>query len=80
MGLFRRRATIKFSTLRSQSAEYKADLVRRFAAEALPAFSGPRPRLSPVISKVLSIAEVAQAHAEVEANVTVGKIALTFDA
>ena len=74
---FRKRAEIKFSTLRSQSTEYKGRLVSQFAEEALPHFATGK--LKPVISKVLPIQQAAAAHDEVESNSTVGKIILTFE-
>jgi putative PIG3 family NAD(P)H quinone oxidoreductase len=74
--LFRKRAEIKFSTLRSQPSEYKRALVEAFREEAYPALvSG---KLSPVIQHVLPVEEIQRAHTLVETNATMGKVVLTF--
>lgn len=75
--LFRKRTEIKFSTLRSQSSAYKKKLVDAFTEQALGAFASKD--MAPVISKVLPIQQVAEAHQEVESNATVGKIVLSFE-
>lgn len=62
------------STLRSQSPEYKADLIGRFWAETEPAFRAGR--LRPVIDRVYPLAEVAAAHRYMEENRNFGKIVL----
>lgn len=82
MPLFRRRAEIKFSTLRSQSNEYKASLVAAFEKEVLPYFQAnveEQLRLRPVVTCVLPIEAVEKAHQMIEENTTTGKIVLTFD-
>eukprot|EP00658_Telonema_sp_P-2_P017746 TRINITY_DN16923_c0_g1_i4.p1 TRINITY_DN16923_c0_g1~~TRINITY_DN16923_c0_g1_i4.p1 ORF type:complete len:124 (+),score=44.53 TRINITY_DN16923_c0_g1_i4:1-372(+) len=75
------------STLSSSSAasdvykrqdEYKANLVSSFVEHALPQFTAKDKALVPVISKVLPLEEVREAHRMVGANETIGKVVLTF--
>eukprot|EP00405_Crypthecodinium_cohnii_P005612 CAMPEP_0194763860 /NCGR_PEP_ID=MMETSP0323_2-20130528/20656_1 /TAXON_ID=2866 ORGANISM="Crypthecodinium cohnii, Strain Seligo" /NCGR_SAMPLE_ID=MMETSP0323_2 /ASSEMBLY_ACC=CAM_ASM_000346 /LENGTH=334 /DNA_ID=CAMNT_0039689723 /DNA_START=70 /DNA_END=1074 /DNA_ORIENTATION=- len=72
--IFKKRGGIKFSTLRSQSEEYKASLVSRFSEVALPGFKDGR--LKPVIDKVMPLEDIAKAHSLIEASTTIGKIIL----
>ena len=76
MSLFRKRADLKFSTLRSQPAAYKANLVARFKAEAYDALVAGT--IGPVVQHVLPLAEVQKAHTLLEENNTVGKVVMTL--
>ena len=76
--MFKKRITLRFSTLRSRSDEYKAALVASFAQHALPQFTSKNNSLVPVISKVVPIDEVREAHRLVGGNETVGKVVMTF--
>eukprot|EP00455_Lapot_gusevi_P007916 TRINITY_DN13397_c0_g1_i1.p1 TRINITY_DN13397_c0_g1~~TRINITY_DN13397_c0_g1_i1.p1 ORF type:complete len:145 (+),score=28.16 TRINITY_DN13397_c0_g1_i1:29-436(+) len=79
---FRKRATVRFSTLRSRSEDYKAKLVKSFRDEALPFFTVPNAnglKLESVISAVLSLEDVAKGHALLEANDTAGKVIFTLE-
>jgi NADPH2:quinone reductase len=92
--LFSRRAWIKFSTLRSQSDEYKAALVSDFVNNsriqqtgqiaASSAAASPRPHAfqpggcAPNICATMPIEDVAKAHDILEKNATTGKVLLTM--
>ena len=76
--MFRKRVGIKFSTLRSQSNEYKAKLVESFAAEALAGFSDGR--LTPVIDTTFDLFdEVVKAHERIDKSESIGKLVLKVD-
>eukprot|EP00669_Euglena_mutabilis_P007102 TRINITY_DN2497_c0_g1_i1.p1 TRINITY_DN2497_c0_g1~~TRINITY_DN2497_c0_g1_i1.p1 ORF type:complete len:386 (+),score=105.15 TRINITY_DN2497_c0_g1_i1:60-1160(+) len=72
--LFRKRASLKFSTLRSTSPEYKADLVARFWAFAAPRFRTGE--LHPVVHAAVPWADVSAAHLMVEKDQSHGKVVL----
>ena len=74
MPLFRKRAEIKFSTLRSQPLAYQARLVKAFREQCYAKLVDGS--LSPVVQAVLPLAEVRKAHELIESNDTVGKIVL----
>ena len=79
---FRRRVSIKFSTLRTRDDAYKAELVASFARRALPYFAETVPiasRVVPVVDSVIPIADVAKAHTLIDASESVGKIVLSFE-
>lgn len=71
---FRKRARLQASTLRNRSISYKAELTHTFREELLGLFQ--EGRLRPVIDSVYDWAEVAKAHARMEANENAGKIIL----
>ncbi len=75
--LFKKRAQITASTLRSRSLNYKIDLSREFARTLLPLFTTGE--LQPVVDKVFSWKDVQEAHRYMEANRNKGKIILTID-
>ncbi len=62
------------TVLRSRPLEEKAAISRRFADEVLPLFSSGE--LRPVIDRRFPLADVAAAHAHMEADANVGKILL----
>jgi tumor protein p53-inducible protein 3 len=72
--LLSRRLTVMGSTLRNRSAEQKAKLVADFADKALPRFATGE--LRPVLGRTYPLAEARDAHAAMERNEVVGKIAL----
>ena len=72
--LLQLQATIHGSTLRSRTPQEKADLARDFVAWGLPRLADGR--LAPVVDRVLSLGEAAEAHRIVESDITVGKIIL----
>jgi tumor protein p53-inducible protein 3 len=75
--LLRRRATLTATTLRNRSDAYKARLVARFAAEALPLLTDSR--LSVVIDSEFDLEDLTAAHTKMESNVTLGKILVRID-
>ena len=75
--LMRKRARIEGSTLRGRSLEYKIKLTAEFSQYALPRFQSGA--LKPVIDRVFSWREVAEAHRYMEANKNIGKIILRID-
>ena len=77
--LLRRRGSLRATTLRARSDEYKAQLVAGFSRDILPHFSGLAPRLVPVVDTVLGIRDVVTAHTRMEQNQNIGKIIMTLD-
>ncbi|WP_103027307.1 NAD(P)H-quinone oxidoreductase [Salinibacter altiplanensis] len=72
--LMAKRVQLLTSTLRDRSLDYKVQLTREFAAEAVPKFAdGP---LRPVIDSTYDWTEVADAHRRMENNENAGKIVL----
>ncbi|CCO37259.1 Quinone oxidoreductase PIG3 [Rhizoctonia solani AG-1 IB] len=70
--LLYKRLRIQGSTLRSRSAEYQAALVKRFWDECGSHFESEELKL--YIHKTYKWANVAEAHKEMEASKTMGKI------
>jgi putative PIG3 family NAD(P)H quinone oxidoreductase len=66
------------TTLRPRPIEEKVAVVRRFAAEMLPLFDTGA--LRPVIHSRYSLDRIAEAHAEMESNATVGKVLIAVSA
>lgn len=79
---FRKRATVRFSTLRSRSEAYKTQLVQSFRDNALPFFTAANAKglkLEPVVSAVLPLEDVAKGHNLLEGNDTAGKVILKLE-
>jgi putative PIG3 family NAD(P)H quinone oxidoreductase len=75
--LLGKRLSVFGSTLRTRSAEQKARLCEKFAAEVLPRFAAQgATRLYPVVAKVFPFSQAAAAHTLLEANEVVGKVVL----
>ncbi len=74
--LLGKRATWVGTTLRTRPLEEKVAVTRRFAAEMLPLFDAGE--LRPVIDSRYPFAEIAAAHAHMEANANAGKILITL--
>lgn len=72
--LFRKRAHVITTTLRSRSLAYKIALTRDFAQTMLPLFEDQH--ILPVVDSVYAWADVQAAHRHMEANKNVGKIVL----
>ena len=71
-----RRATIKASTLRNRSHEYKTQLIEAFSHQFLSHFNDKK--LTPVIDTVFPIEQVALAHERLEKNDSIGKFVINW--
>lgn len=76
--VLRRRVRVQGTVLRSRPLEEKLALVRHFARHALPLFSGPAPRLRPVLDGAFPLEEAEAAHRRMTGNDLVGKLVLTL--
>lgn len=74
--LMTRRGSIRGTVLRSRPLAEKVALTRAFERDALPRFADGT--LGPVLDRILSAAEAAEAHALLEANATFGKVLLRW--
>jgi len=72
--ILRKRCALVGTTLRTRSDSYKAELVARFAAEALPGLASGA--LKPIIDSEFLLEATGEAHALMEANGTIGKLLL----
>jgi NADPH2:quinone reductase len=75
--VLRRRLRIVGTALRSRPLEEKIALARDFSDTVIPLFDDGR--LRPVVDRVLSFADVAEAHASLERDASFGKIVLRWD-
>jgi len=73
--ILRKRLTIKGTTLRNRSLQYKIELTRNFVKETGKLFKGKK--LKPVIDSVYDWNDVEEAHTRMENNLNAGKIVLT---
>ena len=71
-----RRLTVKGTVLRSRPLEERITVIQAFEREVLPWLASGR--LIPRIDARFSLAQIADAHALVESNATIGKVALTI--
>ena len=74
--LLMKRLTLTGSTLRARPVEMKARLARALEAEVMPLLAKGQAR--PLIDSVYPLAQVAEAHARMDAGAHVGKIVLTM--
>ncbi len=74
--LLRKRATIVGTTLRARPIEEKIALARDFSARMMPLFGSGR--LKPIVDRVLSFDQIAEAHRVMESNTTLGKLVLVW--
>jgi len=72
-----RRATIKGTVLRARPIEEKAELAEAFEERVLPLFPGGQAR--PVIDRIFSPEEAAEAHRVMEANANFGKLLIRWE-
>ena len=72
-----RRATIKGTVLRARPVEEKAVLAQAFEERILPLFSDGQ--ATPVIDRIFSPEEVAEAHRVIEANANFGKLLMRWE-
>ncbi|EFA77786.1 putative quinone oxidoreductase [Heterostelium album PN500] len=70
--ILQKRLTIRGSTLRSRSTEYKADLIDRFDQHCTNLFANGT--LKPIIDRVFNVDEIQEAHKFMEGNHNIGKI------
>lgn len=73
--ILRKRLTIKGSTLRNRSDEYKMKLTKEFKQKALNLFSNGT--IKPIIDSVFDWSDVEEAHSRMKNNLNAGKIILT---
>jgi putative PIG3 family NAD(P)H quinone oxidoreductase len=74
--LLGKRASIHGSVLRSRSSEEKAALTKSFTERMLGKFTTGE--LKPIIDDTLPMAEIQEAHRQMDANETFGKLVLTW--
>jgi NADPH:quinone reductase len=74
--VLRKRLHVIGTVLRSRPLEEKIALAREFSETVLPLFSSGKIR--PVIDRVFPFEKIQQAHAELEANATFGKVVLRW--
>lgn len=72
-----KRSSILFSTLKSRSNEYKAQLITDMFDFCRPKFASGE--LKPIIDRAYPLSKVAEAHAYIESNQNIGKVVLTND-
>jgi putative PIG3 family NAD(P)H quinone oxidoreductase len=72
--MMRRRISLISTALRSRPAGQKAAIVAAFASDVVPALGDGR--MTPVVDRVLPLAEAGEAHRLMEAGAAVGKIVL----
>lgn len=73
--ILRKRLSIKGTTLRNRSLQYKIELTRNFVKETGKLFKSKK--LKPVLDSVYDWNDVEEAHARMENNLNAGKIVLT---
>lgn len=71
-----KRQQIIGSVLRSRSNEEKADIISEFSDKVLPLFADGS--IAPLVHKIYPLANVAEAHREMEASAHFGKIVLAI--
>ena len=75
--LLLKRQRVIGSTLRSRSADFKADLISQLAKNIWSLIiSG---EIKPIVEKAFAIKDIDQAHQLLESNQTFGKLILTID-
>ena len=75
--ILRKRVTIRGTTLRARSHEYKGELVRAFSEFALPRLADGTFRVH--VDKSYALAEAGAAHEYMESNASMGKIVLSVN-
>lgn len=73
--ILRKRLTVKGSTLRNRSDEYKMKLTKEFEQKALKFFTDGT--IKPIIDSVFNWSNVEDAHSRMKNNLNAGKIILT---
>jgi NADPH:quinone reductase len=75
--IVRRRLTLTGSTIRPRSPEYKGQIAQALVQQVWPLLEDGRMRLD--VCATFPLAEVAQAHALLDANQQIGKVVLSVD-
>ncbi|XP_041463513.1 quinone oxidoreductase PIG3-like [Lytechinus variegatus] len=79
--VLRKRISIRGTTLRPRSDEYKAELIKAFTERALPHFTpsspGEQPHFQPIVDRVFQLEEISAAHQYMDENKTMGKVILS---
>ena len=75
--LMGKRIQLLFTTLKSRSNEYKAQLVSDLTDHFLPLFESGE--VKPIIDKTYKFSEMSLAHERMESNANIGKIVCTND-
>ncbi|XP_063954709.1 quinone oxidoreductase PIG3-like [Lytechinus pictus] len=79
--VLRKRISIRGTTLRPRSDEYKADLIKAFTERALfhftPSAPGKQPYFQPIVDRVYQLEEISAAHQYMDENKTMGKVILS---
>nr|XP_054753624.1 quinone oxidoreductase PIG3-like [Lytechinus pictus] len=79
--ILRKRISIRGTTLRPRSDEYKAELIKAFTERALPHFTpsspGEQPHFQPIVDRVFQLEEISAAHQYMDENKTMGKVILS---
>ncbi len=75
--LLGRRLTVRGTVLRTRPLEERIAITQRFEREVLPWLA--RGEIAMRIDARFELADIAAAHALLESNTTIGKVALTFD-
>ncbi|MCU0649266.1 MAG: NAD(P)H-quinone oxidoreductase [Gemmatimonadaceae bacterium] len=75
--LLRHRIHLMGTVLRARSSEEKAEATAAFVRDVLPGLATGA--LSPVLVAVVPLERIAEGHARLEENATIGKIAVTMD-
>jgi len=76
--LLRKRASIRASTLRTRPKAYKAALVQRFLADALPHIASGKIKI--VIDSTYAVTDILKAYQHQKDNNNIGKIVVDFSA
>lgn len=75
--VLRGRLGLRGTVLRSRPIEEKIAVTRAFEDRLVPLFAGAgEAKLAPVVDRVVPLADIAEAHAALESNTTVGKVVL----
>jgi NADPH:quinone reductase len=74
--VMRKRLEIRGTVLRARSLEEKIQATRLFASEVVPLLADGT--LKPVLDSKFPVAEIVQAHARLESNLTLGKVVVEF--
>lgn len=72
-----KRLTVRGTVLRARSLDEKIQVTRLFAQEVVPLFA--QGLLRPSIDSIFKLADIAKAHARLEANESVGKVVIEID-